>query len=570
MILVAVSSLPEEIYLKILFEFENNPDSAVKLFEYYGDSLPDSLKLKLVSRLGYDLQTFLEDRVSRGSRDPKIWKTYLYMNIILRKMPAKKLKGFIKAGWDKFKDIPEVLNFVGEIYENYGMYEEASKAYKEALKLGSKMAAKNLAIIFAKMGRCDSSLKLFKISPLESIRDTYEIRRVYLSLGICYERKNHGEQALKYYQKAYEIQKDTLLGFKIAYLIARENGDDALIFLANMYDELGFSRPNLYWGYALIMSRSKEKVKEGIREVGEFMALRGDDAMARNILTHAFLRLGDTLTALKHAKRAFELAPKDEDYRLAYLMILSSVKNNPRKFGYLLRERDKENPVGKLIFARFYRKLGNGYLATKYYRELTEIDSTNVDLIMEAYTYFKSRRDYKNAYGTIRRLTKVYPDSLGFWFELGDVFLRMRKADSIYSVYYNLVYKYGFKFNDCELASILNNWAYTMALLNYKLDTAKILIDKAYRICKAEYILDSKGWIYFMLGKVNEGKKLVKRAVENYTETNRIDPEVLLHLSIILCVSENSQRAKETLRETWKYIDRDYKDFYKGYIKMCR
>ncbi|MEO0214985.1 MAG: tetratricopeptide repeat protein [candidate division WOR-3 bacterium] len=549
--------------------YQNSPDSAAKLYKAYEDSLPDSLKLDIYRRFGWDVYAFLENTVKVGTRDAKVWETYLYYKIVSSKMPKKNLKGFIKRHIKKFETIPRVLNFVGEIYENYGMLKEAKEFYLKSAKMGYKTAYKNLAIIYAKLGMCDSSLEALKNFSLEEIDDNYERRRAFLAMGICFEKNRNYQQALEYYQKAYEIQKDTLLGFKIAYLLARRDGDEALTFLAGMYDDIGFSRPNVYWGYALIMSKSLDKVKEGIRELGELLAIGGDDPQVRNILTHAFLRLGDTIMALKHARRAFELKTDDDDYRLAYLLLLSGVEENPRKFGYYLREKDKKDPVGKLVFARYYRKSGNKRMAVKYYSELVDIDLKNISLLLEAYYYFKGLKDLENAKKTLKNLTLYYPDSLGYWFELGDIYLRLKQPDSIYAMYYNIVQRMGFKLSDCNLASVLNNWAYTMALLNYKLDTAKVLIDRAYKLCKNEYILDSRGWIYFLLGNVEEGKNMVKEAAETYMKSNRIDPEVLLHLSIISCVSGDGN-AKEILRDVWKYIDKDYRDFYKNFTKMCK
>lgn len=559
----------EDIYLKLLLIYEISPDSAAKLYKAYEDSLPDSLKLNIYRRFGWDVRPFLENLVKRGTKDVKVWETYLYYKIISSNMPKGRIKGFIKKHIKKFEKIPKVLNFVGKIYENYGMLEEAKEFYFKSAKMGYKTAYKNLAIIYAKLGKCDSSLKLLKNFPLDNIDDNYEKRRVFLAMGICFEENNNYHKAIEYYQKAYEIQKDTLLGFKIAYLLSKRDGDEALAFLAGMYDDIGFSRPNLYLGYALVMSKSLDKVKEGIRELGELLAIKGDDPHVRNILTHAFLRLGDTMTALKHAKRAFELKPDDEDYRMAYLLLLSSVEENPRKFGYYLREKDKKDPVGKLVFARYYQKSGRKWLAVKYYSELVDIDPKNISLMLEAYYYFKDLKDWKNAKKTLKNLTIYYPDSLGYWFELGDIYLRLKQPDSIYALYYNIVEKMGFKLNDCELASVLNNWAYNMSLLNYKLDTAKVLIDKAYKLCKNEYILDSRGWIYFLLGDVEEGKKMVKEATETYMKNNQMDPEVLLHLYIISCVSGDDS-SKEMLKEVWKYVDKDYRDFYKNFIRMCK
>jgi len=555
-----------EIYLKVLLLGQVSPDSAKKVFEVYRDSIPDSLKVKLYSELGWNVDSLLES-IIKTSGDPAVWKYYIYRNFVSTGR-WKEFKAFVRKNIKSILNMPEVLNYVGRVFENVGENKEALKFYKLSVNKGYEGAVKDLAILYSRMGKCDSSIQLFdKFSP-DEIKDNYERRRVLLSMGLCFEKKGNYQRALELYKEAYVIEKDTNLGFKIAYLLARRDGDGALSFLAGMYEELGFQRPNLYWGYALIMGKSREKIREGIREVSEFLAKNGDDARARNILTHAFLRLGDTLTALKHAKRAFELEKKDEEYRLAYLMILSEVEDNPRKFGKLLKEKDKEDPVGKLVFARFYAKSGNKLMAKKFYSELVDIDPTNIPLLLEIYFYSKKIRDLHLAKKAIGTLIENFPDSLSFWFELGDVYLRMGEVDSLHNMYSMLVEKYSYKLNDCQLAIVLNNWAYTISLLNYKLDTAKVLIEKAHKICPNEYILDTKGWIYFLIGRKEEAKGLIEEALKIYVDKGRMDPEVILHHALVSCAL-GEDNGKKTLKRVWNYIDEDYRRIYRNFKGIC-
>jgi tetratricopeptide (TPR) repeat protein len=249
-------------------------------------------------------------------------------------------------------------------------------------------------------------------------------------------------------------------------------------------------------------------------------------------------------------------------------MILSGIEENPRKFGVLLKEGDKKDPLGKLVFARFYAKSGNKNFAKKFYSELVEIDPKNVPLLLEVYSYSKKVRDLKLAKKTIKTLTENFPDSLNFWFELGDIYLRMMQAESLYVMYKSLLERYSFKLNDCQLAIVLNNWAYTISLLNYKLDTARVLIERSYELCPNEYILDTKGWIYFLMGKREDAKRLIEEAIKIYLDKGRMDPEVILHHALISCAL-GEDNGRRTLREVWKYIEEDYRKIYRNYKGIC-
>lgn len=562
-------SSPADLYLRVMLLSTVSPEAAL---EMYGDSsglLPDSLKVMLAERIGMDADSLTDSLIEEGTRDPYVWKRFLLR--VFSTGDEGKFREVVRRYWERIDSVPEVVGFVGEIYENYGDLKGALRLYRLSLSLkGTSEILRNAAVLFARLGECDSALKYFRRLGKEALSDAdrYERRRVYLALAMCYDRLGDGEKALKYYKEAYLLRKDTLIGFRIADLLAKMGRRDALSFLAAMYDELGFRRPNLHWGYALIMSPDTFHLNEGIRELAHYLAVKGDDPEARNLLMHAFLRKGDTLTALKHARRAYELAPEDDDYRLAYAFLLSAVSDNPRKFGYLLRERDKRDPLGMWVFARFYRKEGDGRRATEYYRRLVEMDPGNVPLNLEAYWYARSRGDLRLALKIMRNLKDRYPDSLNFWFELGDTYALLGMPDSAHAMYSYLVKHYGFKMKDCELAAVLNNWAYTLALTQYRLDTAKVLVDRAYDLCELDHILDTKGWVYFLLGKRERAKRLVESAIERLPEDDLNLPEVYLHLLIIRC-SDGEDVDPAILREVNGMMDPHRLRFYRRFLKSC-
>ncbi len=570
MILYLILTTPEDLFLRIRVLYHEDSAAALRMFHDSLHLLPDSLKVILARDLHLNYDSLTTALIEAGTEDPYVWKKFLFLTFVRYGDDERAFERVIKRYWDRIDSMPEVVGFVGEIYENYGDLRKALKMYRHSLSLArSTEVVRNTAILFARLGMCDSALTYFRALGDEDPEDRYERRRFYLALGMCYDKLRDSERALKYYKEAYIIQKDTVVGFRIADLLAQRRGEDALSFLAAMYDDLGFGRPNLHYGYALIMSSDTLRLNEGIREIAHYLAVNGDDPKARNLLMHAFLRKGDTLTALKHARRAYELAAGDDDYRLAYALLLSYVTDNPRKFGHLLRERDRRNPLGMWIFARFYRKMGDSRRAMEYYRRLVDIDPGNVRLNLEIYWYARSRGDLRLALRVMKNLRDRYPDSLNFWFELGDTYALLGMPDSAHAMYSYLVKHYGFKMRDCELAAVLNNWAYTLALTSYRLDTAKVIVDRAYDLCKLDHILDTKGWIYFLLGKTSKAADLVEKAVESLPEDDLNLPEVYLHLIIIRC-SSGEGVDPAILREVNGMVEPYRMRFYRRFLKSCQ
>ncbi len=570
MILALILAAPEDLFVRIRMLYYEDSAAALRMFRDSLHLLPDSLKVILARDLHLNYDSLTTALVESGTTDPYVWKKFFFLTFVKHPDDEGAFERVLRRYWSRIDSMPEVVGLVGEIYENYDDLNKALKMYRISLSLKRTVeVVRNTAILFARLGMCDSALTYFRTLGDESPEDVYERRRFYLALGTCYDKLHDSEKALRYYKEAYSIRKDTVVGFRIADLLARRRGEDALSFLAAMYDDLGFSRPNLHYGYALIMSSDTLRLNEGIREIAHYLAVRGDDPKARNLLMHAFLRRGDTLTALKHARRAYELAPEDDDYRLAYAFLLSYTTDNPRKFGYLLRERDRRDPLGMWIFARFYRKVGDGRRAMEYYRKLVKIDPGNVPLNLDAYWYARSRGDLRFALSVMRGLKDRYPDSLNFWFDLGDTYTLLGMPDSAHAMYSYLVKHYGFKMKDCELAAVLNNWAYALALTSYRLDTAKVIVDRAYSLCKLDHILDTKGWVYFLLGKTSRAADLVRKAVESLPEDDLNLPEVYLHLIIIRC-NRGEEVDPAILREVNGMVEPYRMRFYRRFLKACR
>ncbi len=560
---------PEEIFLRIRLEALEDGERAKALFEESSEELPDSLKLMLSSALGMDGDSLLMHFVNSGSREPYIWKVFLYKKFVESKGDLEGFDRVVGKYIHGFDSIPDVLLFAGKIYENLGDIKKALHFYKRAMFLGeTEEAPRHILVIYAKMGRCDSTLPVVRKN-LKVPEDPHERRRLYLAMGMCYERSNEKRKALELYKKAYEIKKDTVLGFKIAKLLSDLGSTEALSFLAAMYEDFGFTRPNLYWGYALISSGSEFRIEEGIREISHYLAERGDDAEARNLLMHAFLKLGDTSTALYHAKRAYDLAPGDDDYRITYAFLLSSITNNHRRFGWLLRERDRENPLGKWVWARFHRYRGERSSAIALYRQLVRMDPANVPLNLEAYWYAMGVGEHRFAGEVMRGLVERYPDSIAFWINLAEVYTLLNLPDSISNLYSEKLKRYGYKLKDCELATVYNNWAYAFALLNHKLDSAEVLVDKAYSLCEMDHILDTKGWIMFLTGRYDRAKEYVRRAIKNMRDGDIKLPEVYLHYLLIRCATGEGINPL-LLKEIEGMMARDRLRLYRKYLKMCR
>jgi len=97
---------------------------------------------------------------------------------------------------------------------------------------------------------------------------------------------------------------------------------------------------------------------------------------------------------------------------------------------------------------------------------------------------------------------------------------------------------------DSENTIVLNNYAYYLSERGYKLKKALKMSSKCIKIepVNATY-LDTYGWILFRMGKINEAKVYLEKAMNNAGVN---DPEITEHYGDILYEMKEYKRAVET------------------------
>ncbi|WP_339515055.1 tetratricopeptide repeat protein [Pseudomonas sp. RL_15y_Pfl2_60] len=94
---------------------------------------------------------------------------------------------------------------------------------------------------------------------------------------------------------------------------------------------------------------------------------------------------------------------------------------------------------------------------------------------------------------------------------------------------------------DPENTMALNALGYTLADRTTRYQEADELIEKAYRLSPNDpAILDSKGWVNYRLGKLDEAERFLRKALEDFP-----DHEVAAHLGEVLWVQGKQSEARE-------------------------
>jgi tetratricopeptide (TPR) repeat protein len=209
-------------------------------------------------------------------------------------------------------------------------------------------------------------------------------------------------------------------------------------------------------------------------------------------------------------------------------------------------------------------------LAVRNFRRVTELASWNADGWVFLSSVYLTKNDFQHTVGILESALKAVPDDFRVNFFLGITYSRLgrnpdaarvlekarqispRDTEAIAQlalVYDNMkrndesdsLYEEALRINpDFSLA--LNNYAYSLAERGLQLQRALTMVTKALEEVpdNASY-LDTKGWIYFQMGRYRDAETYVKRAMSK----GEVSAVVHEHMGDIYFKLNDTERALE-------------------------
>ncbi|HVZ38881.1 MAG TPA: tetratricopeptide repeat protein [Candidatus Kapabacteria bacterium] len=136
----------------------------------------------------------------------------------------------------------------------------------------------------------------------------------------------------------------------------------------------------------------------------------------------------------------------------------------------------------------------------------------------------------------LRRSITLEEENAEAWSSLGATYTRQEKPAAAENAYQRATTL------DPDNAAILNNYAYSLAHFNRKLDRAMKMISRALLLePENETFLDTKGWIHYRLREYNEALRYIQRSVD----IGGAGPDVYEHLGDTQLALGNRSEARE-------------------------
>lgn len=269
-----------------------------------------------------------------------------------------------------------------------------------------------------------------------------------------------------------------------------------------------------------------------------------------------------------------------EDYDLAEKYFLQSLKRNPKDkdqiFVYLAKIADKKNQSeaaitwlnkinsgprfieSKLITAEIIAKKESVDKALRFLDELKpNSPDEKLTLIQSKASFLTRANRHQEAFQIMQNEASNFPHSPEFKFDYALLADKLNKYDLMEKLLREAI-----KIKP-DYAVAYNALGYSYADRNINLEDAKKYIEVALSISpNNHYILDSMGWLYYRLGKLDSALSFIQKAYDVQP-----DPEIAAHLGEILWVQGRKKEANdiwdlslqsfpdnEILKETFKRL----------------
>lgn len=376
----------------------------------------------------------------------------------------------------------------------------ASEELKELLKRSPDSMPGRLAM--ARLYR-ETGLNLLAVEQYRSLISRYpDMDQAYLELGILYEELEEWQNALDVFADVLEQRPfDFALRHHLARVyVGMKKYDDALEQL-NIIVELKPEDLDARRKIGLIFLE-QQRWAEAISAFRDILVLQPDLDPARYYLGTAYERQSEWELSLE----AFQGIDRNS---ALYDDAVSHIS-------YIYLETGRISEAIELLESR----LAEGQPRPQVFNSLASLYMVN------------AQND--KALKTIERGVKLYQDNVDLLYQRTLILERIGQREEAIQAAKDLLDV------DDEHAEALNFLAYSLAVENRDLYEALDYAERAIKLKSAPHILDTLGWVYYRLGRLDEALEIIKEASRQLPE----DAVVFEHLGDIHLAMNNLKQAR--------------------------
>jgi tetratricopeptide (TPR) repeat protein len=400
---------------------------------------------------------------------------------------------------------PRLLEQMALAYEQTKDYANAIEAYRKAIALDEDglELRKGLAQALLDNKQDEEAekeyLKILEADPDEGI--------AYFRLGQIYKGRRDYEKALTNYNKASSILVGSLeISFNIAVLYEElgkyEKAEERFQQLLKLTEKQLTEKPGggysdaekqnrgAFLTHAGYVAQQLEKYPQAIAYFTELKNISAENsARAESYIIDTYRAAKQLDKALAASENAVKAHPQDKDLQLLHADLLSETGKGTQAI-----EKLQKMLEGSEEDAKVYSAMIQVYQRDKKFREAEKI-------LLGSEKFFKNKEGYN--------------------FMLGSMYERQKEYDKAEKTFKKVIE------SNPKHAPALNYLGYMLADRGVRLEESLELIKKAVDLDPNNgAYLDSLGWAYFKLNRVDEAETYLKKALDRV----RKDPTIHEHL----------------------------------------
>lgn len=377
---------------------------------------------------------------------------------------------------------------LGAIYAAQGETQKAAQHYETLVDRGvaSKKVQFDLGNLYYENEDYDQAYRVFK----NYVRDNPEDEQGYLAVGTVLLAQDT-TRAIEWYQQTYQENQEfnNVLDELTNTLIAAEKWQQAIDLYTNEDSTDIFNRLRL----------------------GEVYLAKGDSSRAIEIFTNVTEKHPEEWRAFYTLGEIFFLRQKFEKSIPYYKKIVDLDKDIP-------------SPVRAEAWWRLgiaYQQEGDLETAEDSYREAQSLQPNHPFTNFQLGQLLFQKNEYEEALKFLNNAAEQDPDNAIYLGTLAAVYDELDEFDKSETLYEKALEI------DPDNATILNNYSYSLAEREIRLDDALLMVKKALEVDPGNgAFLDTLGWVYYKLGKYEDALRYIKKSIE----VRDTSAEVLEHL----------------------------------------
>ena len=384
----------------------------------------------------------------------------------------KKLTSLIGPDWN-------VLIHIADLEEKLGNIDSAEKALDKLMELdpGNSSLQKMAADFYLRNKKYDKALELVN-NILELTPDDLEAREKKAQIYIAENEWGEASKEYSYILKQPDVPFDVKIRIGAVYFNQSLKDSTLLPVTKELFKTIDKDTTDwqvkMYLGAIAVNEKQDSVAIDNFRKVTELAKWNVD----------GWIRLGGTYydnkkydEAAKIMKEAIVSFPEDFTINLILGLSLSQENNNNE--------------------------------AKTYLKKAVDLNSSDINAL-SAYAFTLNQlKDYDEAVKYLNKALAIKPDDVNLLGTLGLIYDNEGKhvlSDSVYESALKI---------DSSNALINNNYAYALSERGIQLERALKMVNIALDADpKNSSYLDTKGWVYFKMGKYKEAKDFIEKAID--------------------------------------------------------